>query len=120
MKTIPYRKIAGVILGIALGILATFFLKMDLIAVVLGALFSVFLAGSDQGREGAVIGFLSGGSIGLYLAIRNLIIHNMEVTIDILPSLLASVVLSGAMGALYGFLTGKLKPLYDKGQGPFF
>lgn len=120
MKEIPYKRPLGVILGILLGILATLVLEMDLLAVVLGALFAVFISGCDQAREGALIGFLSGIGLGFYLGIRNAIVHDIDLTLRILPSLIATVILSGLLGAFYAFLTAKLKPLYDKGQGPFF
>ncbi len=120
MKAIPYRRPLGVTLGMAVGILATFLLDMDLLAIVLGALFAVFISGCDQAREGALIGFLSGVGIGLFLGLKNVIVHDLEVTVSLIPTLLATVALGGLMGGFYGFLTGKLKPLYDKGQGPFF
>lgn len=119
MKRIPHRRVLGVLLGVVLGILATLVLEIDLMAIVLGALFAVFITGCDQAREGALIGFLSGMGIGLFLGLKNAIVHDFEVTVNLL-TLLATVILGGLLGAFYAFLTAKLKPLYDKGQGPFF
>ena len=118
------RVILGILAGVTASILFISFMRNYVLATVLGMLVAVMIADLEQPRKFAMLGFITGSIAGLYLGARNFLIQGeLHMALDYLGlaiSMLAGLVLTGLLCALYGFITGKVLILYQKGQGPFF
>jgi hypothetical protein len=118
------RVLLGIGVGIAIGVLATFPLENDILAAVLGSLAALAVADAEGVVQYSVIGFVAGAGVGLFMAATGEPVAGGSLLPtglwSVLASLLVNTIVSGLVGAVYGFIAGKLKPLYDKGRGPFF
>lgn len=110
--------------GIVVGILATFLLEHDMRAVVLGSLVAVAIADASAAGRHGMAGLFTGAGIGLFMAARGESVLNESLVrsglVRVVASLAATMMVSGLVGAVYGFIAGEAKKLYDEGRGPFF
>lgn len=110
--------------GIAVGILATFLLENDMLAVVLGSVAAVGFADASGGGLFGLVGLVAGAGVGLFLGARGDAVLSESLVRNaparFFASLAATMIVSGLVGAVYGFISGEAKKLYDEGRGPFF
>lgn len=118
------RFLLGIVLGIALGIPVTFVTENNMLGVVLGSVAAATVAGLQEVKTAITVGSFTGAGLGLFLVARGQRFFDVRWApagrLGMLVHLLLGAIASGLAGALYSFLTAKLKPLFDEGRGPHF
>ena len=118
------RSLLGILFGIVIGLSFTFVVEQDILAVVLGSLAAAAIAGLDEVRVAVIVASLTGAGLGLFLVARGERFFDAgwapSGPLSLLIHLVLGVMVSGLVGALYTFVTAKLKTLFDEGRGPHF
>jgi|GEM_PF-3152133 len=118
------RSLLGILFGIVIGLSFTFVVEQDILAVVLGSLAAAAIAGLDEVKAAVLVGSFTGAGLGLFLVARGERFFTARWMpagpVGILVHLVLGAIVSGLVGALYSFVTAKLKPLFDEGRGPHF
>jgi len=117
------RVLLGIGAGIAIGISARLLLERDTLAVVLASVAAVAIADLGRVRDHVAVGFLIGVTLGLFIGTRRghfLVESGLPAgPIGGVVDLIGAVMVSGLIGAAYGFLTGEVKRLAEEGHNPF-
>jgi hypothetical protein len=97
-------------------------MRNDSLAAAVGVILAAALAGLTRPGSLAPLGSLIGALTGLYLALWAPGVAQL-LSLAPSPSDLSpfwQVLVSGLVGAVYGYLAGVVLALYHKGQGPCF
>jgi hypothetical protein len=119
------RFLLGVVVGMAIGIPVTLLAETnDMFALVLGSLAAAAIAGLGEVRTAVVAGSLTGAGLGLFLAARGQRFFAVPWApagpLSVLVHLVLGAIVCGLLGALYSFVTARLRPLFDEARGPHF
>jgi hypothetical protein len=118
------RSLLGLVVGIAIGIPVTFVAENDMLAVVLGSLAAAAIAGLREIKTAVIVSSFTGAGLGLFLVARGERFFAARWApagpLGILVHPILGAIASGLVGALYSFMTAKLKPFFDEGRGPHF
>ena len=118
------RPVFGHLLGLAVAILLIALVQNYVIAIIVGALIGVAMAGLRQPRPMGGHTLITGALAGLYLGtIRDATAATLffsEAGLARAALVLGDTLLFGLLCGVYGYLTGAVLALYKKGQGPFF
>lgn len=118
------RVVLGHFLGLTVAIGLVFLVRNYVIAIIVGALLSVAIAGPRQPRPMGWHALFTGALAGLYLgAIQDATTAELFISPAWLARgafMLGQMALFGLVCGVYGYLMDVVLALYKKGQGPFF
>jgi hypothetical protein len=116
--------ILGHLLGLAAAVTLIALVRNYVIAIIVGALLGVAIAGLRQPRPMSRHTLITGALAGLYLgAIQDptaAASFFSEAWLARAALMLGQMALFSLICGVYGYLTGIVLALYEKGRGPFF